>query len=219
VTCDRASLRDTAADVVDDLASDADDVEASSTGASVSPSRIAFDQRSRSVRGSGSSSSNSCRIGIESRPNWGIDGLSARDRAKAVRWNATRSQPGPLVEPQRGGVVIGGDEPEPPPTGAPRQRSGGIQQQGPDSGDVFRRLAPRRSARQPRTRGHAADDAGEPLELAERPTADEPRRYDSFCNVAATATGLVTVSKTGDSDRAASRISCRVSSSASEATR
>ena len=126
---------------------------------------------------------------------------------------------GPLVEPQRGGVVIGGDEPEPPPTGAPRQRSGGIQQQGPDSGDVCRRLAPRRSARQPRTRGHAADDAGEPLELAERPTASEPRRYDSFCNVAATATGLVTVSKTGDSDRAASRISCRVSSSASEATR
>jgi hypothetical protein len=46
VTCDRASLRDTAADVVDDLASDADDVEASSTAASVSPSRIAFDQRS-----------------------------------------------------------------------------------------------------------------------------------------------------------------------------
>ena len=43
--------------------------------------------------------------------------------------------------------------------------------------------------------------------------------YDSFCNVAATATGLVTVSKTGDSDRAASRISCRVSSSASKATR
>jgi hypothetical protein len=67
--------------------------------------------------------------------------------------------------------------------------------------------------------GHAADDAGEPLELAERPTASEPRRYDSFCNVAATATGLVTVSKTGDSDRAASRISRRVSSSASEATR
>jgi hypothetical protein len=86
-------------------------------------------------------------------------------------------------------------------------------------GDVCRRLAPRRSARQPRTRGHAADDAGEPLELAERPTAGEPRRYDSFCNVAATATGLVTVSKTGDSDRAVSRISCRVSSSASEATR
>ena len=51
------------------------------------------------------------------------------------------------------------------------------------------------------------------------PTASEPRRYDSFCNVVATATGLVTVSKTGDSDRAASRISCRVSSSASEATR
>ena len=47
--------------------------------------------------------------------------------------------------------------------------------------------------------GHAADDAGEPLELAERPTASEPRRYDSFRNVAATATGLVTVSKTGDS--------------------
>ena len=57
------------------------------------------------------------------------------------------------------------------------------------------------------------------MELAERPTASEPRRYDSFCNVAASATGLVTVSKTGDSDRAASRISCRVSSSASEATR
>jgi hypothetical protein len=37
-------------------------------------------------------------------------------------------------------------------------------------------------------------------ELAERSTAGEPRRYDSFCNVAATATGLVTVSKTGDSD-------------------
>jgi hypothetical protein len=66
--------------------------------------------------------------------------------------------------------------------------------------------------------GHAADDAGEPLELAERPTASEPRRYDCFCNVAATATGLVTVSKIGDSDRATSRISCRVSSSASEAT-
>jgi hypothetical protein len=66
-------------------------------------------------------------------------------------------------------------------------------------GDVCRRLAPRRSARQPRTRGHAADDAGEPLELAERPTASEPRRYDSFCNVEETATGLVTVSKTGDS--------------------
>jgi hypothetical protein len=45
-----------------------------------------------------------------------------------------------------------------------------------------------------------ADDAGEPLELAERPTASEPRRQDVFCNVAATATGLVTVSKTGDSD-------------------
>ena len=40
-----------------------------------------------------------------------------------------------------------------------------------------------------RTRGRAADDAGEPLELAQRPTASEPRRYDSFCNVAATATG------------------------------
>jgi hypothetical protein len=37
------------------------------------------------------------------------------------------------------------------------------------------------------------------LELAERPTASEPRRYDSFCNVEETATGLVTVSKTGDS--------------------
>ena len=49
--------------------------------------------------------------------------------------------------------------------------------------------------------------------------ADEARRYDCFCNVAATATGLVTVSKIGDSDRATSRISCRVSSSASEATR
>jgi hypothetical protein len=60
---------------------------------------------------------------------------------------------------------------------------------------------------------------GNRLELAERPTASEPRRYDSFCNVVATATGLVTVSKTGDSARAASRISCRVSSSASEATR
>jgi hypothetical protein len=64
-----------------------------------------------------------------------------------------------------------------------------------------------------------ADDAGETLELAERPTASEPRHYDSFCNFAATTTGLVTVSKTGDNDRAASRISCRVSSSASEATR
>jgi hypothetical protein len=48
--------------------------------------------------------------------------------------------------------------------------------------------------------GHAADEAGEPSELAERPTASEPRCYDCFCNVAATATGLVTVSKTGDSD-------------------
>ena len=37
------------------------------------------------------------------------------------------------------------------------------------------------------------------MELAERPTASEPRRYDSFCNVAATATGLVSASKTGDS--------------------
>jgi hypothetical protein len=67
--------------------------------------------------------------------------------------------------------------------------------------------------------GPPADDAGEPLQLAARRTASEPRRYDSLCNVAATATGLVTVSKTGDSDRAVSRISCRVSSSASEATR
>ena len=40
--------------------------------------------------------------------------------------------------------------------------------------------------------GHAAADAAEPLELA-------ARRYASFCNVDATATGLVTVSKTGDS--------------------
>ena len=47
--------------------------------------------------------------------------------------------------------------------------------------------------------GPPADDAGEPLQLAERPTASEPRRYDSFCNVAATATGLVTVSQPGDS--------------------
>ena len=38
------------------------------------------------------------------------------------------------------------------------------------------------------------------LQLAEWSTASEPRRYDSFCNVAATATGLVIVSKTGDSD-------------------
>ena len=37
------------------------------------------------------------------------------------------------------------------------------------------------------------------MELVERPTASEPRRYDSFCNVAATATGLVTVSQPGDS--------------------
>ena len=37
------------------------------------------------------------------------------------------------------------------------------------------------------------------MELAERPTASEPRRYGSFCNVVATATGLVTVSETGDS--------------------
>ena len=90
---DAASLSDTAAAVVDDLASDADDVEAASTAGSVSPSRIAFDQRSRSVCGSGSSSSNSCRIGIESRPNWGINGFSTRDRARALWWNATRSQP------------------------------------------------------------------------------------------------------------------------------
>jgi hypothetical protein len=48
--------------------------------------------------------------------------------------------------------------------------------------------------------GPPADDAGEPLQPAERPTPSEPRRYDSFCNDAATATGLVTVSKTGDSD-------------------
>jgi hypothetical protein len=60
----------------------------------------------------------------------------------------------------------------------------------------------------PRTWGHRPitpenrwrSPSGRPLELAERPTAGEPRRYDSFCNVAATATGLVTVSKTGDSD-------------------
>jgi hypothetical protein len=38
VTCDRASLRDTAADLVEDLGSDADDVGASSTAVSVSPS-------------------------------------------------------------------------------------------------------------------------------------------------------------------------------------
>ena len=61
--------------------------------------------------------------------------------------------------------------------------------------------------------------SGNRLELAERPTVSEPRRSYCFCNVAATATGLVIVSKTGDSDRAVSRISCRVSSSASEATR
>jgi hypothetical protein len=76
------------------------------------------------------------------------------------------------------------------------------------------------------------DQHGSPVPAATRPMTPENRwsspsgrplasrrRYDSFCNVAATATGLVTVSKTGDSDRAASRISCRVSSSASEATR
>ena len=49
-------------------------------------------------------------------------------------------------------------------------------------------------------RGHAADDAGERWSSPSgRPLASRGV-YDSFCNVAATATGLVTVSKTGDSD-------------------
>ena len=40
---------------------------------------------------------------------------------------------GPLIEPQRGGVVVSGDEREPSPTRAPRLYSGGIQQQGLDT--------------------------------------------------------------------------------------
>jgi hypothetical protein len=51
-----------------------------------------------------------------------------------------------------------------------RWASGSIEKGPIRRGDVCRCLAPRRSARQPGTRGHAADDAGEPLKLAERPT-------------------------------------------------